>query len=94
MTQRMIDYWVIAPENDAEFVAVLDPIREAHGLTVRHLGARNPSLEPILRTYAEVLEHFGQRREAKQMLRHADDIIRESAALNLTGYTVDARVYH
>ena|SRR5438132_180383 len=30
MTQRMIDYWVIAPENDAEFVACMEEVLETY----------------------------------------------------------------
>jgi len=26
MTKRMIDYWVIPPENDAEFVACMEEV--------------------------------------------------------------------
>jgi hypothetical protein len=30
MTKRMIDYWVIAPENDAEFVACMEDVLETY----------------------------------------------------------------
>jgi len=30
MTKRMIDYWVIPPENDAEFVACMEEVLETY----------------------------------------------------------------
>jgi tetratricopeptide (TPR) repeat protein len=70
-----------------------EPIREAQDITVRLFGNRHPLLAPILRTYADVLEHTGHKREAREMLRSADEIDHESSRTNLTGYTVDAGSY-
>lgn len=30
MTKRMIDYWVIPPDNDAEFVACMEEVLETY----------------------------------------------------------------
>jgi tetratricopeptide (TPR) repeat protein len=70
-----------------------EPIRRTQELILRTLGSRNVNLEPILRTYAEVLAHTGRKREAKQEKQIADEIARESSALNITRYTVDAASY-
>ena len=70
-----------------------EPIRQSQEITVRLFGTRHPLLAPVLRTYADVLEHTGHKREAKEMLRNADEIDHESSRTNLTGYTVDAGSY-
>jgi tetratricopeptide (TPR) repeat protein len=70
-----------------------EPIRQAQEITVRLFGNQHPLLAPILRTYANVLTHTGHKREAKEMLRKADEIDHDSSLANLTGYTVDAGTY-
>jgi len=70
-----------------------EPIRQAQEMTVRIFGNQHPLLAPILRTYADVLAHTGHKREAKEMIRNADEIDHESSLTNLTGYTIDAETY-
>jgi tetratricopeptide (TPR) repeat protein len=70
-----------------------EPIRQAQEITVRLFGNRHPLLAPVLRTYADVLEHTGHKREAKEMIRNAGEIDHESSLANRTGYTVDAEIY-
>jgi tetratricopeptide (TPR) repeat protein len=75
------------------WIEAQEPILKAQEITVRLFGNRHPMLAPILRTYADVLEHSGRKREAKEMIRNAEEIARESSQANLTGYTVDADAY-
>jgi len=65
-------------------------IRRSQDILAGTLGSGNPNLEPILRTYAQVLLQTGRKRQAKQMIERAGEIARQSASLNVTGYTVDA----
>jgi hypothetical protein len=50
-------------------------------------------LDPILRTYADVLQHTGRKREAKQIVQAARAILQRSKNENAIGYTVDVSSY-
>jgi tetratricopeptide (TPR) repeat protein len=70
-----------------------EPLQRARRITATALGNSDPRLDPILRTYADVLMHTGRKQEAKQMLRDADAIRKQFNRDNLVGYTVDVKAY-
>jgi tetratricopeptide (TPR) repeat protein len=68
-----------------------EAIERARRIVASAGAGRGPRLEPILRTYADVMAHTGRKREAKQLLHEADALRAEFDRENLIGYTVDVK---
>ena len=70
-----------------------EPVRRARDIVVQSFGPDHPMLDSILRIYADVLQHVGRKREAKQMARTARASQQRSRSENTLGYTVDVSSY-
>ena len=87
MTQRKIEYWVIPPQSDAEYVAhmeqVLDlyatvrPGRTRTQAVERDLARVDKTIERLLTAYQEDLASLDQLRERMPLLRQREQTLRQ-----------------
>ena len=65
--------------------------RRAADLGAKFLGADHPDTAEAMLLEARTLRQLRRKQEAKALERRATSALRKSAAVNLTGYTVDQR---